>query len=109
MERRTFIRGVLASVTGGVAAVKLTETGLLVPDHEVVLGHPPATDPDPLDPYRGQVVFTQGSNGEYHPLGFLVGSERVVHPVDATPRGAEYRVMAQGIIEVYFKVLGARF
>lgn len=71
MERRNFIKGILAGVAGSEALVRLAtpaEAAVLTKDAEVVMGHP-MTLPTHTDIARP--VFMQDARGHFREVGFV--------------------------------------
>lgn len=73
MERRSFLKGLLVSVSAGTAMVKLAtpaETQALVVAGPVLLGQPECVV-NPYGIYPGDDVFVRRSTGEFDRIGFL--------------------------------------
>jgi len=79
MNRRTFLRGTLLSVAGSQALVRLAtpaESSALIPQRELVLGHPqPETDPITSFMNAPEVYMRRPEDGAFFCIGICTKIE----------------------------------
>src|SRR5437868_2727437 len=74
MNRRGFLRGILASAAGGAALVKLAsaeETKALTLNQPVLIGQPEVATPEMGDGGDGLVYMRGRATGEFTAIGYI--------------------------------------
>ena len=105
MERRSFLKGLLVSVTAETALVKLAnvrEISALHTGHDVLLHQPPSGTPAPNDLVQAFMhdprVYLRSAEGRFLPLGFITELMPERHPVDVSSYDDQNIVMSPGLL-----------
>lgn len=101
MERRGFIKGLLAAVAGGEALVRLAtpgEAAALTVGQTALVGQPALGVEAPHGSAVGQFVFMQRGQG-YVPIGILTYLEMRVRDVDLMSWHGNIQVSGPGLME----------
>lgn len=102
MERRGFLKGMLAAVAGGEALVRLAtpgEAAELAVGQTALVGQPALGVEAPHGRSIGEMVFMQSRQG-YVPIGILTRMSVEAGVTDMTQWGGEIQVSGPGLMSV---------